>query len=51
MGALLLVLLLVALFFGVGFAAHVLWFIALALLVLWFIGLVAHGPLRRWYYW
>jgi hypothetical protein len=36
----LLALLLVAIFAGLGFAVHVLWIIAAVLLVLWLIGLV-----------
>jgi hypothetical protein len=35
----LLALLLVALFFGLGFAIHALWIIAVVLLVLWVVGL------------
>jgi hypothetical protein len=35
---LLLALLLVLLFFGLGFALHFLWIVAIALLVLWVIG-------------
>ena len=34
----LLALLLVALFFGLGFALHVLWIVAVVLLVLWLVG-------------
>jgi hypothetical protein len=41
--ALIAVLLLCALLFGVGFAAHVLWIIAAVVLVLWLIGFVARG--------
>lgn len=36
----LLALLLVAIFAGLGFALHVLWVVAAVLLVLWLIGLV-----------
>jgi hypothetical protein len=35
---LLLALLLVLLFFGLGFAAHLLWIVAIVLLVLWVVG-------------
>ncbi len=35
---LLLALLLVLLFFGLGFAVHLLWIVAIVLLVLWVIG-------------
>jgi hypothetical protein len=37
---LLLALLLVLLFFGLGFTAHLLWVVAAVLLVLWLVGLV-----------
>ena len=36
---LLLALLLVLLFFGIGFAVHLLWIVAVVLLVLWLVGL------------
>ena len=36
---LLLALLLVLLFFGLGFTAHFLWIVAVVLLVLWLVGL------------
>ena len=49
--AALLVLLLVLLLFGAGFAVKVLWFVAIALLILWAIGFIAHGADRRWYGW
>jgi hypothetical protein len=51
MVALLLVLLLVLLLFGAGFAVKLLWFLAVALLVLWLIGFVARGTEARWYRW
>ena len=35
---LLLAFLLVLLFFGLGFALHLLWFVAIVLLVLWLVG-------------
>lgn len=35
---LLLALLLVLLFFGLGFAAHLLWIVAVVLLVMWIVG-------------
>ncbi len=35
---LILALLLVLLFFGLGFAAHLLWIVAVVLLVLWLVG-------------
>jgi hypothetical protein len=49
--ALLAVLLLVALFFGVGFAVHFLWIIAAVVLVLWLIGFVARSSNAAWYRW
>jgi hypothetical protein len=36
---LLLALLLVLVFFGLGFTAHILWIVAVVLLVLWLVGL------------
>lgn len=36
---LILALLLVLLFFGLGFTAHLLWIVAVVLLVLWLIGM------------
>jgi hypothetical protein len=47
----LLVLLLIAILFGLGFAVKALLFVAIALLVLWAIGFLAHGSGRRWYAW
>ena len=51
MVAFLLVLLLVAILFGGGFALSFLWFIAAVVLVLWLIGFIAHAGERRWYHW
>ena len=51
MVAAILLLLLIAILFGVGFAVHALLWIALILLAVWIIGWLAHGPQRRWYYW
>lgn len=48
---LLLVLLLILVLFGAGFAVEVLWYIALAVLVLWVIGFFVRGPQGRWYRW
>jgi hypothetical protein len=55
MAIVLLVLLLAVILGGLGFAVHVLWWIALAVLVLWLLGFVvrtgegaSHG---RWYRW
>ncbi len=54
MVALIVLLLILALFGGLGFAVHILWFVLIVALVLWvigfFIGGVADGAgRRRWY--
>jgi hypothetical protein len=54
MVALLVLLLILALFGGLGFAAHFLWFVLIAALVLWVIGFfvggaAAAGGRRGWY--
>ena len=54
MVALLVLLLILAIFGGLGFAAHVLWFVLIAALVLWVIGFFIGGAQagvgrRRWY--
>jgi hypothetical protein len=55
MAIVLLVLLLALILGGLGFAIHVLWWIALVVLVLWLLGFVfraAEGRgRRRWYRW
>lgn len=55
MGIILLVLLLALILGGLGFAIHVLWWIALAVLVIWLLGFlvrVGEGTTRgRWYRW
>ena len=55
MAIILLVLLLAIILGGLGFAIHVLWWIALAVLVLWLVGFlfrVGEGTSRsRWYRW
>jgi hypothetical protein len=53
---LLLVLLLVLVLFGAGFALKALWWIAIAVLVIWLVGFVARGTgasggRGRWYRW
>jgi hypothetical protein len=50
---LLLVLLLVLILFGAGFALDVLWWIAIAVLVLWILGFFIRpqGTGGRWYRW
>jgi hypothetical protein len=50
--ALLLVLLLIAVLFGIGFAVKWLWILAAIVLVLWLLGFVARGAEgSRWYRW
>ena len=54
MVALIVLLLILAIFGGLGFAAHFLWFVLIAAVILWvigfFIGGVEHGVgRRRWY--
>ncbi|HKB30460.1 MAG TPA: hydrophobic protein [Streptosporangiaceae bacterium] len=55
--ALILAVLLIALILGgLGFAVHVLWWIAVIVLVIWLIGFAlrsagAAGSRRRWYRW
>lgn len=54
MVALIVLLLILALFGGLGFAAHVLWFVLLIAVALWLLGFVVGGVdagvgRRRWY--
>jgi hypothetical protein len=56
MGPLLLVLLLALVLGGIGFAVHILWWIAVIVLVLWVLGFFfrgagAGGSRGRWYRW
>ena len=53
MGVLLLVLLLALILAGVGFAVHVLWWIALIVLAIWVIGFFMRSADSgaRWYRW
>jgi hypothetical protein len=55
MVALIAVLLLAVLLFGIGFAVKALWWVALVVLVVWLLGFVfraAEGSgRRRWYRW
>ncbi|HUA10932.1 MAG TPA: hypothetical protein VMA83_02910 [Solirubrobacteraceae bacterium] len=51
---LLILILLILLLGGLGFAAHVLWFVLIAAVVVWLIGFLvggagAAGSGRRWY--
>lgn len=52
--ALIVLLLILAVFGGLGFAVHVLWFVLIAALILWVIGFFVRGveagvSRRRWY--
>ncbi|QMU78304.1 hydrophobic protein [Streptacidiphilus sp. PB12-B1b] len=52
MGALLLVLLLALILGGIGFAVHILWWVAIVVLVIWVLGFVFRGSGGgRWYRW
>jgi hypothetical protein len=52
---LIILLLIIAIFGGLGFAVHVLWFVLIALVILWLLGFLlggveaASGRRRRWY--
>jgi hypothetical protein len=49
--AALLLLIVVAILFGLGFLVKALFWVALALFVLWLIGWVFRPAGGRWYYW
>jgi hypothetical protein len=54
MVALIILLLILALFGGLGFVAHFLWFVLIAAVILWIIGFFVGGVesgigRRRWY--
>ena len=52
MGLLLLFLLVVILFAGLGFAVHLLWIVAVAAFIFWILGFAFRGGERaRWYRW
>ncbi len=57
MVALVALLLILAIFGGLGFAAHILWLILIVAVVLWLVGFVIGGVdagvggRRRWYRW
>jgi Trk-type K+ transport system membrane component len=58
MAIILVALLIVLILGGLGFAIHVLWWIAIAALVIWLLGFLlragetfAKPRRRRWYYW
>lgn len=54
MVALVVLLVILAIFGGLGFAVHILWWVLIALVILWLIGFFvggveAGGGRRRWY--
>jgi hypothetical protein len=52
MVALIVLLVILAVFGGFGFAVHVLWFVLIAALILWVLGFLVGGAesgRRRWY--
>jgi hypothetical protein len=49
--AALLLLIVVAILFGLGFLVKALFWVAVALFVLWLIGWVVRPAGGRWYYW
>ena len=52
MGVVLFVLILALLFGGLGFAVHILWYVAIALLLVWLLGFALRGAEgARWYRW
>jgi hypothetical protein len=58
MAVILVALLVILVIFGLGFAIHVLWWVALAALVIWALGFflrvgetIARPRRRRWYNW
>jgi hypothetical protein len=52
MGVVLLVLLLILILGGLGFALELLWYLALILLIVWLIGFFVHMVEgARWYRW
>ena len=57
MVAIIVLLLILALFGGLGFAAHILWLVLIAAVILWIVGFLIGGVeagvggRRRWYRW
>lgn len=56
MVALIVLLLILAIFGGLGFAAHILWIVLIAAVILWLLGFMIGGVesgigRRRWYRW
>jgi hypothetical protein len=50
-GLILLVLLIALLLAGIGFAVHVLWWIAVIVFIVWLVGFAARSGEGRWYRW
>jgi hypothetical protein len=55
MVALIVLLLIIAIFGGIGFAVHVLWWVLIAAVILWLLGFFLGGSMeggrRHWYRW
>ena len=54
MAALIALILILAIFGGLGFAVHVLWYVLIAAIILWLIGFFIGGTAdgrRGWYGW
>ncbi|HEV2377946.1 MAG TPA: hydrophobic protein [Streptosporangiaceae bacterium] len=58
MAVVLVALLVILILGGIGFALHVLWWVAIIALIVWLLGFLlragesrAGGRRRRWYYW
>jgi len=58
MAVILVALLIILILGGLGFALHILWWVAIAALVIWLLGFllragetVPRRRRRRWYYW
>lgn len=50
--AIVLLALLILLFFGAGFAVHLLWWVAIICAVIWLLGFFVRPRSNgRWYYW
>jgi hypothetical protein len=52
--ALIALILILAIFGGLGFAAHLLWYVLIAALILWLLGFFIRGVSGgggRWYHW
>ena len=55
MAALIALILILAIFGGLGFAIHILWYVLIAAVILWLIGFFIGGASstgrRGWYWW